>query len=338
MKNWIKSEIEQDDIIISSRVRLARNIKEIPFPHRLNPLKSKDIIDNIENNFKKDDYNFNTIKLWENNDFDNRIYLEKHLISNKLLANKDRAAFITNSDETISIMINEEDHIRIQAISSGFNLKEVYNQASLVDDKLEEKLPYAFSEKLGYLTSCPTNCGTGLRASVMIHLPALSMEKEMNKILNYLAQLGITIRGLYGEGSKIQGDLYQISNQITLGLSEEEIINNLTAIVEQIKKSEFTAREKLYTNYKYELQDKIFRSFGILKSSIIMSFTEMSELLSNVRMGIELGLINNIPHSIINELLLNCSPSYISKTFNETDEKFINIKRAEIIKEKLKSL
>lgn len=338
MKNWIKSEIEPNEIILSSRIRLARNLKDIPFPHKLETIKAREVIQNIENHLKEDKDKFNTIKLWENNNIENKLYLEKHLISNKLLDNSEKSAFIADEEETISVMVNEEDHLRIQAITSGFDLKGAYSRANSIDDLIESKEKYAFNESLGYLTACPTNCGTGLRASAMIHLPALSMEKEINRVLNSLSQVGIAIRGLYGEGSKIQGNLYQISNQITLGVTEEEIISNLTAVLEQVKNSEFMTREKINKHYHYELKDKIFRSLGILKSSIILSFGEALELLSNVRLGVELGFIKSISHSFLNEILIESSPSYILSILNEKNEKAINLKRAELIRNKLKSL
>lgn len=338
MKNWIKSEIEPNEIVLSSRIRLARNLKDIPFPHKLDTVKAREVIENIETHLKEDNNNLSTIKLWENNNTENKLYLEKHLISNKLLDNSEKAAFIVDEEETVSVMINEEDHLRIQAITSGFDLKDAYNRATSIDDLIESKEKYAFNESLGYLTACPTNCGTGLRASVMIHLPALSMEKEISRVLNSLSQVGITIRGLYGEGSKVQGNLYQISNQITLGVTEEEVISNLTAVLEQVKNSEFATREKINKYYHYELKDKIFRSLGILKSAVILSFGEALELLSNVRLGIELGLIKSISHSFLSEILIESSPSYISSLLSENNEKAINLKRAELIRNKLKSL
>lgn len=341
MKNWIKSEIEPKDIVLSSRIRLARNLKDIPFPHKLDTLKAREVVQKIETHLNEYNNEFNTIRLWENTKIENKLYLEKHLISNKLLENNEVSAFIVDGEEAVSVMVNEEDHLRIQAITSGFELKDAYDKVTNIDDLIEGKERYAFNESLGYLTACPTNCGTGLRASVMIHLPALSMEKEINKVLNSLSQVGIAIRGLYGEGSKIQGNLYQISNQITLGVTEEEVISNLTAVVEQVKNSEFVTRENINKYYHYELKDKIFRSLGILKSSVILSFGEALEFLSNVRLGVELGFIKSISHSFLNEILIECSPSYILSILNEEkqgNEKTINLKRAELIRTKLKSL
>lgn len=186
------------------------------------------------------------------------------MISKELIKNKEGSAFILGENDTVSIMINEEDHIRLQCISAGLNLRESYALASRIDDLIEESVEYAFDEKIGYITACPTNLGTGLRCSAMIHLPALTMNNEMNGILKALTQVGMTIRGLYGEGSKALGNIYQISNQITLGLSEEDIISNLEAVVNEIIGQEIATRNRLYSTYRYELEDKIYRSLGIL--------------------------------------------------------------------------
>lgn len=339
MPNWIEHEGNVEDIVLSSRIRLARNILDTPFPHKLNKEQSKSVINQIEEGF----YNlppqhneYNTIRLWENDEIENRLFLERHLISNKLLHNYENAAFIVNKDETVCIMINEEDHIRIQCINAGLALKEAFDKAYELDDLLENNLNYAFDEELGYLTTCPTNSGTGLRASVMIHLPALTMEKEMDKILNAVSKVGMTIRGLYGEGSKNEGNLYQISNQVTLGLEEEEILNNLYAVVNQIINQEKLARSKIMKKYKYELSDKINRSLGILKSAVLLNSKECLNLLSNVRMGVELGTIKDINKKDLNELLIEISPAYIQmKCESKLLQKERDLKRAQITKSKL---
>jgi protein arginine kinase len=339
MPNWIKYEGDAGDIVLSSRIRLARNILDVPFPHKLNKDQSKMIINQIEEGFHNlplHDNEYNTIHLWENNEMENRLFLERHLISNKLLHNYEKAAFIVDKDETVCIMVNEEDHVRIQCINAGLALKETFEKAYELDDLLENNLSYAFDEELGYLTTCPTNSGTGLRASVMVHLPGLTMEKEMNKILNAVSKVGMTIRGLYGEGSKNEGNLYQISNQVTLGLEEEEILNNLQVVVNQIINQEKLARAKILKKYKYELHDKINRSLGILKSAVLLNSKECLNLLSNVRMGVELGIIKDISKKDLNELLIEISPAYIQmECESKLSQKERDLKRAEITKSKL---
>lgn len=340
MNNWIESDDKENNIVISSRIRLARNIKNVPFPHIISEERARDLVSKVEDSFFTANYvkgEYKSIHLWDSDKSSNIPYFEKHLISSKLIDNNDKAAFIVNKDETVSIMINEEDHIRLQCISSGFNLEEILDYSEKLDDLLEEKIDYAFDERLGYLTACPTNLGTGLRASVMIHLPALTMNDEMNRILNAVTQVGMTVRGLYGEGSGAFSNLYQISNQITLGISENDILSNLKAVVNQLINQENLSRNQLIKNYKFELEDKIFRALGILRSSIIIDVQESLKLLSNVRLGIELGIIKDIDKKILNELLVETQPATLRSRFPEKlTVRELNIKRAEYIRKKLK--
>ncbi|MCY6957330.1 protein arginine kinase [Clostridium brassicae] len=342
MKNWLDTETDNTDMVISSRIRLARNIKDIPFPNKLNEEQGKDVVKNIEDAFYSVPYTeqqYKTIYLWQSDNVLNNSYLEKHLISSKLINNKDKAAFMLSNDETASIMINEEDHIRLQSITGGLNLKEAYEYTNKLDDLLEEKLEYAFDERLGYLTACPTNVGTGLRASVMVHLPALTINREIVGLLNGLTQVGMTIRGLYGEGSQGEGNIYQISNQITLGLSEEEILTNLTGIVNQVINQEKLTRDQIYSKRKYELEDKILRSVGILKSAVILSSREALNLLSNVRLGVEMGIIKDVNKKVLNKLFLDIQPATMQKKFQDKfNDKERDIKRAKLVKESLKSV
>lgn len=339
MQNWIHSSYNEDGIILSSRIRFARNFKNKSFPHKLSEEQGREIVKEVEevfyNNSNKDD--FITRYLWNTNPIDDGIYLEKHFISDRLILNKDKAAFIINKEETISIMINEEDHLRIQCITSGYNLDEAYKVANNLDDKLEGKLQYAYDEKLGYLTACPTNIGTALRASVMIHLPALTMNNEISKIFNALNQVGIIVRGLYGEGSKAQGNIYQISNQVTLGLTEEEIINNLKVVVNQLISEEKRARERFANTHLNQLEDKIYRSLGVLKFSRILSSEECLKLLSYVRLGLEMGIIKDVNKNTLNELLLISQRAMVDKmALKELSYSERDILRAKIVRDKLK--
>ncbi|MBM7869570.1 protein arginine kinase [Clostridium pascui] len=339
MQNWIHSSYNEDGIILSSRIRLARNLKDKSFPHKLFEEQGREIVKEVEevlyDNVNKDD--FTTIYLWQTNSVDDGIYLEKHFISDRLISNKNKAAFIINDEETISVMINEEDHLRIQCITSGYNLDEAYKAANDLDDKLEGRLQYAYDEELGYLTACPTNVGTALRASVMIHLPALTMNNEVSKIFNALNQVGITVRGLYGEGSKAEGNLYQVSNQVTLGLTEQEIINNLKLVVNQLISEEKRAREMLLNTHLIQLEDKVYRSLGVLKFSRLLNGDECLKLLSYVRLGLEMGIIKDVDKNTLNELLLISQRSMLDKiaskelSYSERD-----ILRAKIVRDKLK--
>lgn len=339
MKNWLRAQGNNNNIVMSSRIRLARNIDNTPFPDRLSEEKGKEIVKNVEDAFYTSSHTEDAYKskyLWMNEADVNKSYYEKHLISAKLLNNYTKSAFIVDKEEVVSIMINEEDHLRLQCITAGFNLEETYDMAEKLDNLLEEKLTYAFDEKIGYLAACPTNLGTGLRASVMLHLPALVINNEMNRILNAVAQVGMTIRGLFGEGSTAEGNLYQISNQVTLGLTEEEIINNLKAVVNQIIVKEQWSREQLLKNYKHELEDKIYRGLGVLKSAVLLNSKECLNLISNVRMGVEMGIIKEVKIETLNSLLVETQPATLQLISNsKLSEKDRDYSRAQLVRSKL---
>jgi protein arginine kinase len=339
MNNWMKAQGSNNDIVLSSRIRLARNIKNIPFPDRLSEEKGKDVVKQIEDAFYTSSHTEETYRskyLWMNDESTNRSYFEKHLISYKLLSNYKKAAFIVDKEEVVSLMINEEDHIRLQCITSGYNIEEAYDMASKLDNLLEEKLDYAFDEKLGYLAACPTNIGTGLRASVMLHLPALAMKSDMSKVLNAVTQVGMTIRGLFGEGSKGEGDLYQISNQITLGLSEEEIMNNLKAVVSQVIEREQWSRDQLLNSHRHELEDRIYRALGILKYAVLLNSKDCLNLISDVRMGVEMGIIKDVSIDTLNYLLVETQPATLQLISNANlSEKDRDFNRARLVRQKL---
>ena len=339
MENWIDTKNNFNSIVLSSRVRIARNLDGVPFPHKLNKDEGMKVIDTINKAFYSFDYHkekFNTIELWNLSKIEKERFLERHLISNNLMNFQDKSAFIISDDETVSIMINEEDHIRLQCITSGLNIKEAYEKANELDNMLESKLEYAFDDKLGYITACPTNLGTGLRASVMIHLPALTLNNEINGALKALTQVGMTIRGLYGEGSKGDGNIYQISNQITLGVTEEEIVRNLEGVVSQLVNQELRARAMVEKQYRYELEDKIYRSLGILKNSRILPSKEALDLLSNVRLGLEMDIIDNIDEGFINNMLIDIGSASLQSIVNkELNPKERDIERAKLVRERL---
>ena len=339
MENWIDTKNNSNSIVLSSRIRIARNLSGIPFPHKLNKDEGIKVLDTVNRAiYEREEFknNFNTINLWEISNIEKERYLERHLISKHLINFQDRSAFIISDDETVSIMKNEEDHIRLKCITSGLNIKEAYEKANELDNILENNLEYDFDEKLGYITACPTNLGTGLRASVMIHLPAITLNNEINGALKALTQVGMTIRGLYGEGSKGEGNIYQISNQITLGVTEEEIVRNLEGVVSQLVNQEIRARAMIEKQYKYELEDKIYRSLGLLKNSRILSSKEALDLLSNVRLGLEMGIIDNIDMSFVNNMLIDIGSASLQMIVDkELNSKEIEIERAKLIRERL---
>ena len=313
LKNWIYSQNDGlNKFVLSSRIRLARNLKGEKFPHKLDDKSAVGIVEKIEDSLKDSEKIFKRIDLNSKSTLDKNIYLEKHLISKDLIRSSGKSSFLVNEDETISIMINEEDHLRMQFFNSGYNLIDTFNEAMKLDDFIERKVDYAFDEKIGYLTTCPTNLGTGMRASIMIHLPALTMTDNIAKVYKALTQVGMTIRGLYGEGSKSEGAIYQVSNQVTLGVSEQDILNNLYAIVKELTDKEINVRKNLFKDYEFEMKDKIYRSVGVLSSCYSISSKESLELLSYVRFGVEEGFIEtSIP---INKILIESQPASLQNS------------------------
>ena len=341
MDKNIESKDKYDDIVLSSRIRLARNIDDIKFTSIMDDNDANMVIERVKkaiiygNTTLSNDFKFS--RIGDIDPLNRKILVEKHLISPSLIENPNNSAFLLSSDERVTIMINEEDHIRMQVLNSGLTLEEGWDLCNKIDDIIEENLRYAFDEKFGYITSCPTNVGTGLRASVMVHLPALVLTKYINKVLQAVSQIGLTVRGLYGEGTDVMGNLFQISNQTTLGEREEEIIEKLRNIVLQIISKEREARENILSGNKIGIEDKVFRSLGILQNSRIISSKESMNLLSDVKMGVDLGIINDLDISNINSLMINTQPANVEKyagydlTLKERD-----IIRAELIREKLK--
>jgi protein arginine kinase len=263
------------------------------------------------------------------------VYLEKHLISEGLIKRSDRSAVIINKSETLSVMINEEDNLRIQCIVDALDLMGAYSYVNKIDDYIEEVMPYAFDENWGYLTASPANVGTGLKASVMIHLPSLTISEEIPNILNGLNKVGMSIDGLYLESSKAWGNIYQISNRITLGVKEIELIGNLEGIVYNIINEEKKFREIVDDKYKYELEDKIFRAYGIMKNAKLIKPKEVLDLLSYLRLGTEMGLLD-INKKVLNNLLIDTRNSIIQRSLPKgTDSMEQDIYRANIVKERL---
>ena len=330
-----------ESLIMTSRVRLARNLNRIVFPHKLGTEQGKGLVREVEKAFYSDAFRegeYSTIKLWETDKLTQTSYFEKHLISNNMINNSSKGAIILSKDYGESIMINEEDHIRIQCIKTGYNLEEAFRAANSIDDHLEQKLDFAFDEKFGYLTACPTNVGTGMRASVMIHLPFIATDNKVEESLYALSKLGIAIRGIFGEGSKVAGSIYQISNQITLGLSEQETLSNLKAVINKIIIHERSAREAAYKNHKYEIEDRAARSLGTLKSAVLLTSSESLKLLSDVRLGIEMGIIKTLSTITVDALIMDVQPATIERQAgkNLTKEQ-INLARAKLVKRKIRS-
>lgn len=321
--------------MISSRIRLARNIRGIPFTGRMTVEQKKAVCTKVKEVASAiSGYKFDYIDMENVTAIQAGSMVEEHLISVEFANNREGEGLLLDRKHNVSVMINEEDHLRIQVLGRGEKLATLYETASEIDDALDEKLHFAFSEKLGYLTHCPTNLGTGLRASVMMHLPALHESGLINKIINTVSQVGLTVRGMYGEGSEPAGCVYQVSNQITLGISEKDTIERLEDIVRQIARNEAALREKMLENISIE--DRVFRSYGIAREARIMSSQEFMKLMSDIRLGIEGGLLN-LDTKVLDELCIKVQPYTLMLYGGEGMEiRQRDIKRAEIVRDKLK--
>lgn len=338
---WMNVPADRRDIVISCRVRLARNIAGIPFPHLLDPVKGRAIMEQVraarEGNPGLVLGSMQLLTFDKLDTLARQRLSEKHLCSPEHCASGDgHRGIMLNGDGSLAVMINEEDHLRIQCLLPGLQLKECHALAQQLDDELEQILDYAFSETTGYLTACPTNVGTGLRASVMLHLPAAQMTGAIKQLLQNVNQLGLAVRGLYGEGSEPAGNFYQISNQITLGQSEEDIYNYLQTIAEQIVEQENLLRERLRADMPYQLEDKIGRAYGILSNARLIGSDEALRMLSMVRLGIDLGIIKDISIFSLNQLMVAIRPAHLQKIGGlpmETVQR--DVLRAEVIKQML---
>ena len=335
---WLRGTGKESDIVISSRIRLARNITGYPFLSRAN-LKQRREIESllrktiIERNIAQDVSYVNLNKVTA---IDKLFLVERHLISKEHAEGEGERGVAFGKSETVSLMINEEDHLRIQVIRSGFELKNTWDTIDEIDNILGESLNFAFSSRFGFLTACPTNVGTGMRVSVMLHLPALGMTKHIEKVFNAVGKLGLVVRGLYGEGTKVSGDLYQISNQFALGKSEKEILSIIESVIPRITSYERMARKALVLESKDQLEDRIWRSYGMLKAARMITSEEILQLLSQVRMGVNIGLIDDIEMQTLNELFVLTLPAHLQKLQGcELDSAQRNVIRASYVRKRL---
>lgn len=335
--NWYLQSGKESDVVVSSRIRLARNIIEYPFETRCSKKENEEIVNKIKEVLPSIGYGLKILKLKDMDDITKMSLVEKRLVSPDFVMNKnDIGAIAINEEENICIMINEEDHLRLQVFASGFEIEELLKLMVEIDTKFGKALNYAYNDKYGYLTACPTNVGTGMRVSVMVHLPALTKTGNIQKVLHIINNFGMNIRGIYGEGSKAAGDMYQISNKQTLGVSEEEIINNMKIIVEKIIEQERLARKYL-AKHSIELEDKVYRSFGIISNCKKISSEEAREILSDVKLGTDLGIIKELDDLKVKKLYLYTKPANLQKYLGEVNDNYErDIKRAEVIKNIIK--
>lgn len=333
MINWYLQSGKDSDVVTSTRIRIARNIKDNKFKNKMSKEEKEAVIDKIENVLPQIGYGLKLIRLKDLDNLNLLSLIEKHLISPNFAVNsKETGAILINADENICIMINEEDHIRIQVFASGLELDNSLNLANEIEKVMGNLVNYAFSEKYGYLTENMANVGTGLRASVMVHLPALTATRNIDKVLDVVNSFGMNIRGLYGDGSETQGNVYQISNKQSLGISDKEIINNLKLITRKIIEQERMARKYL-AKKSMELEDRVYRAYGILSNCRKISANEAKKLISDVKLGTDLGIIKEMNDLKVNKLDLYTKSAslqlFLGQTLNENERE---IARAETIK------
>ena len=335
MSSWYTTHAPEDDIAVSTRIRLARNLSGLPFPARMTPEQRRELNLKVKNAVLQSNTPFaKSLKYIDMADVPQTeiaAMVERHIISPEFAEENADRAIIISADESISIMIGEEDHVRIQVILGGLQLEKAYETAEQLDSLLYNELHFAFDRNLGFLTECPTNLGTGLRASVMLHLPVTESNGEISSIAETVGKIGFTVRGMYGEGTKASASMYQVSNQITLGISEKNAIDNLKIITAQLIDKERKARNGLN---KIKLEDMCFRALGTLQNSRILSSKEMMDLLSRIKLGISMGIIKTDVLPI--KLFIEGQPNMLMKKYGQLEPEERDIYRAAFIRDALK--
>jgi len=332
---WLDGAGPAADIVLSTRVRLARNLREVPFTHRAREEQLAMVYSSVLSAVRKTPalMSSSSLTMRELTPVDRQFLVERHLISHDLADNGRLRGLLVVPDESVSAMVNEEDHLRLQALASGFQLRSAWESINTIDDELGQDLDYAFSEDLGYLTACPTNVGTGMRASVLIHLPSLVLTKQIGRVLQGINQVGLAVRGFYGEGSQIMGNFFQISNQTTLGQSEKETVEGLERVTRQIIEAETRAREELLKDARVQIEDKIWRAYGTLRHSRVISSQEVVNLSSAVRFGVALAIPGLASVRTLNEVLIRTQPAHVQLAAGkELEQRERNVLRAELVR------
>ena len=335
---WLKGDGADSDIVMSSRIRLARNLKDFPFIPQADGEAKKQVVSLFRGRVMDSIFESGGwfLAMDEIEEVDHLYLVERHLISRELANGDGERGVAFDRTETVAVMVNEEDHLRLQVIRSGFELDRTWEEMQALDDALDGQLDFAFSPQFGYLTACPTNVGTGMRASVMLHLPALVMTRQIEKVFQAVAKINLAVRGLYGEGTQASGDFYQISNQVTLGVSESSIIDNIKRVVPRIIQYERNVREHLLNENRISLEDKVFRAHGILGNARTLCTEEAMNLLSALRLGVNAGLVKDLPIERVNELFVLTQPGHLQKRESaELDPKERDIARAKLIRDRV---
>jgi len=335
---WLRGSGPESDIVISSRIRLARNLADYPFINRCTPADRQEIERRLRETVlaMPSAGGLMYVDVASLPGLDRQFLVERQLISREHAEADGARGVAIDLSEQASLMVNEEDHLRIQVMHSGFDLAGAWEQINRIDDEVEQHVTYAYSRQLGYLTACPTNVGTGMRVSVMLHLPALVLARQIDKMFRSLQKINLAVRGLYGEGSQPAGDFYQISNQVTLGRSEEDLLKQVGDVVPTIIDYERKAREFLLNDGHEKLHDRISRAFGILRTAQTISSEETMHLLSSVRMGVNMGLIKEVEIPTVNKLFIYTQPAHLQKlSGGELDSADRNIERARYLRQHL---
>ncbi|MDO4585376.1 MAG: protein arginine kinase [Planctomycetia bacterium] len=337
---WLQNEGPEADIVFSTRIRLARNVAEFPFMSRLNSEDRKNLHQKLHDALRNcpggKDYTF--LEMENLSDLDRNLLVESHLISRELADGSEMRSVMIAPDEHCSIMLLEEDHLRIQVLRGGFDLHATWEAINDLDDQIEQQLVYAWNEQLGYLTACPTNVGTGMRVSVMLHLPALVATRQFPKVYQSLQKISLTVRGLYGEGSQAFGDFYQISNQVTLGVREEATLQQVGDVVRSVINYEMRARSFLLSENADKVRQDVLQCLEILRTSETLSPEETMRCLSYVRMGINMGLIDHLPIHIVNQLLIQTQPAHLQWIYGGvTSSLDANLLRAQYLQKHLQA-
>src|SRR5215467_4139189 len=336
---WLRGEGPHHQVVISSRVRLARNLRNRPFPGWAKKAERASILDlvrpcvealpEMQDSFSE--------SLQDLSALDRQVLVERHLISREHAAKGAGSAVVINRRQTLSVMINEEDHLRMQSIRSGLQLKQAFKLVDKIDSALESKLEFAFDRYLGYLTACPTNVGTGMRASAMLHLPGLVLHEQINQIIQAVNKLGLAVRGLYGEGTEALGNVFQVSNQMTLGEGESDIVERLNKVLAQLIEHEENARATLLESKPKMIFNHIGRAYGILANAHSISSKETMNLLSLMRLGVDVGLFPGVDRALVDELFILTQPAHLQKQHSEklsAEER--DLLRADMVRERLK--
>lgn len=336
---WMKGTGPESDIALGSRVRLARNLRGTPFPAVASKAQLSEVLERTIDATRDHAilHDARIIHLRDLAPLQRQILVERHLISPQHAEKVEHKGVILRPDEAVSVMVNEEDHLRIQGLFPGMQPMNAWKLVAEVDEGYEARLGYAFSQERGHLTSCPTNVGTGMRASIMVHLPALTMTEQMARTVAAVHQVGLAVRGIYGEGTDVLGNIYQLSNQVTLGHAEEDIIQHLVNVTRRIVEQEREARQRICKNRRIQLEDRVWRSYGLLTHARSMTSQEAMQYLSDVRLGIDLGILEGIEGRILQELLVLIRPAHLQKIMGkELEAPERDVHRATLIRERIR--